>query len=149
MLTDLYASLAAASASAIIVLTGYREADGLAALAVAVLMFRSGGALLRDSSRVLLEAAPAGVEPDRIGQALAAQPGVREVHDLHVSEVTSGFPALAAHVLVGAEQDCHRVRRELEEVLHDDFGIEHTTVQVDHETDTTPLQIAPARGRES
>ena len=149
VLADLYASLAAASAGAIIVLTGYREADGLAALAVAVLMFRSGGALLRDSSRVLLEAAPDGVDPDQIGQALAAQPGVREVHDLHVWEVTSGFPALAAHVLVAAEQDCHRVRRELEAVLHDDFGIEHTTLQVDHETDATPLQIAPARSRES
>lgn len=65
-------------------LTGHREADGLAALAVAVLMFRNDGALLRDSSRVLLEATPAGVDSEQIGQALAAQPAVGEVHDLHV-----------------------------------------------------------------
>ena len=54
-------------------------------------------------------------------------PGVTEVHDLHVWEVTSGFPALSAHVLVGADNDCHRARMELEAVLHDRFGIEHTT----------------------
>ena len=60
-------------------------------------------------------------------------PGVAEVHDLHVWEVTSGFPALSAHVLVGADDDCHRARRELEALLHDRFGIEHTTLQVDHE----------------
>ena len=143
VLADLYASLAAASSGAIIVLTGYREADGLAALAVAVLMFRSGGALLRDSSKVLLEAAPTGIDPNEIGQAMAAVSRVREVHDLHVWEVTSGFPALAAHVLVAPGDDCHRLRYELEAMLRDDFGIEHTTLQVDHEPVNTPLQIAP------
>ena len=147
VLADLYGSLAAASAGAIIVLTGYREADGIAALAVAALMFRSGGALLRDSGRVLLEAAPAGIDAGEIGQALAAQPGVREVHDLHVWEVTSGFPALAAHVLVAPGEDCQRLRRALETVLHEDFGIDHTTLQVDFEATATPLQIAPARPR--
>ena len=60
-------------------------------------------------------------------------PGVSEVHDLHVWEVTSGFPAMSAHVLVGASDDCHRARVELEKVLHDRFEIHHTTLQVDHE----------------
>ena len=55
------------------------------------------------------------------------------MHDLHVWEVTSGFPALSAHVLVGADTDCHDERRELEALLHDRFGIDHTTLQVDHE----------------
>jgi cobalt-zinc-cadmium efflux system protein len=54
------------------------------------------------------------------------------VHDLHIWEVTSGFPALSAHVLVGADNDCHDARRELERMLHDEFEIEHTTLQVDH-----------------
>jgi cobalt-zinc-cadmium efflux system protein len=64
---------------------------------------------------------------------MVAVPGITEIHDLHVWEVTSGFPALSAHVLVGAEDDCHRARVELETVLHSRFGIEHTTLQVDHE----------------
>jgi cobalt-zinc-cadmium efflux system protein len=64
---------------------------------------------------------------------MVAAPGVREVHDLHVWEVTSGFPALSAHVLVGSEDDCHRVRRALEDLLTTRFHIEHTTLQVDHQ----------------
>ena len=64
---------------------------------------------------------------------MAAAPGVVEVHDLHVWEVTSGFPALSAHVLVGADRDCHAIRRELERLLRDRYGLDHTTLQVDHE----------------
>lgn len=144
VLADLYASVAAVAAGATIVLTGYREADGIAALVVAALMFRSGGALLRDSAKVLLEAAPAGIDPHDVGQTMAALPGVREVHDLHVWEVTSGFPALAAHVLVAPGKDCPALRRELEGLLHERFGIDHTTLQVENEHADVPLQITPA-----
>jgi len=59
-------------------------------------------------------------------------PGVVSVHDLHVWTITSGFPALSAHVLVGADEDCHGRRRELELLLQERFGIDHTTLQVDH-----------------
>ena len=142
VLADLYASVAAVAAGVIIVLTGYREADPIAALVVSALMFRSGGAILRDSAKVLLEAAPAGLDPQAIGQQMAAHRGIREVHDLHVWEVTSGFPALAAHVLVDADQDCHHLRRELEGLLHERFGIDHTTLQVDYESADPLLQIA-------
>jgi cobalt-zinc-cadmium efflux system protein len=72
------------------------------------------------------------MDPDAIGRALAAEPGVVEVHDLHVWEVTSGFPALAAHVLVRPGDDCHAARRRLQRVAGDRFGIEHVTLQVDH-----------------
>ncbi len=76
-----------------------------------------------------------------IGRAMAAHPGIAEVHDLHVWEVTSGFPALAAHVLVRPGDDCHARRRELEQLLSERFGIRHTTLQVDHETEERLLQI--------
>jgi cobalt-zinc-cadmium efflux system protein len=132
VLTDLYASIAAALSGGLILLTGVRELDGVAALIVAALMVGSGWRLLRDASAVLLEGAPAGIDPDRIGRTLAAQPGVVEVHDLHVWEVTSGFPAVAAHVIVAAGEDCHQRRRDLQRVLDDAFGVEHTTLQVDH-----------------
>ena len=95
-------------------------------------MLRSAYGLLRASGRVLLEAAPEGVDVDEIGRALAGHPEVNEVHDLHVWEVTSGFPALSAHVLVDPECDCHAVRRALEAMLAERFGITHTTLQVDH-----------------
>ena len=132
VLTDLYASIAAAASGALILLTDVRELDGVAALIVAALMVASGWRLLRDASAVLLEGAPAGVDPDAIGRALAAHTGVVEVHDLHVWEVTSGFPAVAAHVIVAPDDDCHQRRRELQAVLDERFGVEHTTLQVDH-----------------
>jgi cobalt-zinc-cadmium efflux system protein len=95
-------------------------------------MVASGWGLLRDASRVLLEGAPVGMAPEIVGRTLAAQPGVVEVHDLHVWEVTSGFAAVAAHVVVAPGDDCHARRRELQAVLRDQFGIRHTTLQVDH-----------------
>jgi cobalt-zinc-cadmium efflux system protein len=133
VLTDLAAFIATAIAGAVILLTGFTRADGIAALVVAAIMLHSAYRLLKASGRVFLEAAPQGVDPDAIGRAMAGADGVVEVHDLHVWEVTSGFPALSAHVLVGADTDCHAARRRLEALLAERFTIEHTTLQVEHE----------------
>ncbi|EFL20697.1 cation efflux family protein [Streptomyces himastatinicus ATCC 53653] len=132
VLNDLYAFIATAIAGLIVVTTGYARADAIAGLIVVVLMIKAGVELLRASGRVLLEAAPAGVEPDEIGGLLAAHAEVAEVHDLHVWQITSGEVSLSAHVLVAAEGDCHAVREGLEEVLREEYGITHTTLQVDH-----------------
>ena len=133
LLTDLAAFLLTAAAGIVILATGFVRADGIAALIVAVIMLRAAWSLLRASGRVFLEAAPAGTDVERIGRAMAGLPGVAEVHDLHVWEVTTGFPALSAHVIVGRDVDCHAVRRELEVLLHDRFTLTHTTLQVEHE----------------
>ena len=77
---------------------------------------------------------------------MASVPGVLEVHDLHVWEVTSGFPALSAHVLVAPGDDCHARRNDLEAVLREELGIEHTTLQVEHEHRRELLEIESARG---
>jgi cobalt-zinc-cadmium efflux system protein len=144
VLTDLYASLAAAAAGAVVLIAGYDRADGIAALFVSALMLRSGWGLLRESGRVLLEAAPRGMDPQAIGEAMAREPGVVEVHDLHIWEVTSGFPALAAHVIVRPGDDCHAMRRRLQQVLMERFAIDHVTLQVDHATETGRLlEIEP------
>ncbi len=135
LLTDLYAYTGTALAGAVIIFTGFDRADAIAALFVAVMMVRAGAALLRDSGRVLLEAAPAGMSVAEIGEALARHAGVESVHDLHVWELGSGFAALSAHVLVAPGDDCHAIRRELESMLGDRFGFEHTTLQVDHRRD--------------
>ena len=133
VLADLYGSVAAVAAGVLVLTTGWLEADGAAALVVALLMLRSGFGLLRESGRILLEGAPRDLAPDAVGRAMAAHPGVVEVHDLHVWEVTSGFIAVSAHVLVAEGGDCHGVRHELEVLLHERFGLDHSTLQVEHE----------------
>jgi cobalt-zinc-cadmium efflux system protein len=132
ILTDLYAFIGTAMAALVILFTGFVRADAIASVLVAGLMLRAAYGLLREAGRVLLEAAPEGVEPTEIAEAILANSSVANVHDLHVWEITSGFPALSAHVLVRPGDDCHGVRRDLEHMLDEKFEIEHTTLQVDH-----------------
>ena len=149
ILTDLYAFIGTAVAAVVILLTGFDRADAIASILVAGIMVRAAYGLLRDAVRVLLEAAPEGVRPDEIASAMAAHPSVADVHELHVWEITSGFPALSAHVLVRPGDDCHAARRDLERLLDQRFGIEHTTLQVDHAARQSPIAIERAAGRRS
>jgi cobalt-zinc-cadmium efflux system protein len=130
--TDTVAFAGTAIAGALILATGWDRFDPIASLGVAALMLWASWVLLRESGSIFLERSPVGIDPDAVGRALVAEPDVVEVHDLHVWTVTSGFPALAAHVLVAPESDCHAIRRRLERMLHDSFELEHTTLQVDH-----------------
>jgi cobalt-zinc-cadmium efflux system protein len=144
LLTDLYAFAATVVAGGVVWVTGFDRADPIASLAVAASMLLAAWPLLRKSGRVLLEAAPEGLDPAEIGAAMRALAGVTDVHDLHVWEIGSGFPALSAHVLVAREEDCHGIRRGLETLLHDRFELEHTTLQVEHTSDRL-LRISPLR----
>jgi cobalt-zinc-cadmium efflux system protein len=141
VLTDLFAFIATAIAGVVILASGWVRADPVAALLVAAVMLRASWRLLRDSGRVLLDIAPAGLSVEEIGNVMASQPHVVEVHDLHVWEVTTEFPTLSAHVLVEPGADCHGIRRELEQLLHERFGLDHTTLQVDH----APAQLVQIR----
>ncbi len=142
ILTDLYGFVATGIAAVVILTSGFQRADPIASLLIAALMLQAAYGLLKASGRVFMEAAPAGLEPERLGAALAAEPGVVEVHDLHVWEVTSGFPALSAHVVVRSGADCHELRRHLQRLLADEFDVRHSTLQVDHEAAAQPpLQI--------
>jgi cobalt-zinc-cadmium efflux system protein len=132
VLLDVAAFVGTAIAGALVLATGWDGWDPVASLAVAGLLFLSAWSLLRDSAWIVLEHAPAGIDPQEVGNALAAHPGVVEAHDLHVWTVTSGFPALSAHVLVEAGADCHAIRRELEALLVERFRVTHTTLQVEH-----------------
>jgi cobalt-zinc-cadmium efflux system protein len=145
LLTDLYGFIGTAIAAGVILATGFQRADPIVSLLIAALMTRSGFALVRASGRIFLEAAPEGLDPQAIGKALVGAPGVVEVHDLHVWEISSGFPALSAHVLVRADSDCHAARRAMEAVLHERFALDHTTLQVDHAGGEL-LEIEPVRG---
>jgi cobalt-zinc-cadmium efflux system protein len=152
ILTDLYGFIATAVAGLVVLLTGFARADAIASLVVVVLMLRAGTGLVRDAGRIFLEAAPSGVDPDSLGDRLVALPNVNEVHDLHVWQITSGQTALSAHVLVEVGTDCHGLRRDLEQLLADDYSITHTTLQVDHTgapADPTPAdaQLLPLAER--
>ncbi len=148
ILTDLYGFIATALAAGVILATGFDRADPIASLVIAGLLLYAAYGLLKQSGRVFMEAAPEGIDPEEIGRTLAAYPGVVEVHDLHVWEVTSGFPALSAHIVVRAGDDCHELRRALQTMVKERFAIDHTTLQVDHEAARQPpLQIEmPGRG---
>ena len=130
--TDLAGFLGTALAGGLILLTGWNRFDPIASLGVALLCFISAFSLTRESLRIVLEGSPGEIDPAAVGQMLASDSEVVEVHDLHVWTVTSGFPALSAHILVQQESDCHAARARLAEALNEQFGIDHTTLQVDH-----------------
>ncbi|HJR95403.1 MAG TPA: cation diffusion facilitator family transporter [Gaiellaceae bacterium] len=138
---DLLGSFGVAVAAVVILATGWVEADPLVSILIGVLILASAWSILRDSAEILLESTPRGIDAEALGRRLASASGVVEVHDLHVWTITSGFPALSAHVLVRPGEDCHGRRRELERLLHDEFGIEHTTLQVDHAGDPGLVEI--------
>ncbi|MFI8320380.1 MULTISPECIES: cation diffusion facilitator family transporter [Streptomyces] len=132
ILNDLFAFIGTAIAGLIVLTTGFVQADAIATLAVVALMFKAGYGLLRESGKIFLEAAPAHIDPDVLGDKLVAQPAVVEVHDLHIWQITSGQNAVSAHVLVDDDADCHTVRRDLENLLSSEYGLSHSTLQVDH-----------------
>jgi cobalt-zinc-cadmium efflux system protein len=135
IVTDLYGFIGTLAAGIVIIITGFERADSIASLIVVGLMLHAAWGLLRETGQILLEAAPAGYAPGQITSAITSQPGVASVHDVHVWLITSGFPALSAHVLVRPPADCHQVRRELEQLLCERFALDHTTLQVDHASD--------------
>jgi cobalt-zinc-cadmium efflux system protein len=141
VLTDLFAFIATAIAGALILIWGLERADGIASLLIAASMLWASYGLLRDSGRIFMEAAPRGLDPEEIGRTLVAEDGVVEVHDLHVWEVTSGMPAISAHMLVGKDVDCHEARWKAARLLADRYGVEHSTLQVEHQADDELLQI--------
>jgi cobalt-zinc-cadmium efflux system protein len=145
--TDLAAFIGTAVAGALILVTGWDRFDPIAGLLVAGLMFWGAYGLLRESTRIFLEMAPTNIRPEAVARALCEEVEVVEVHDLHVWTLTDGFPIVSAHVLVSPGADCHAIRGRLEQRLADAFGLEHSTLQVEHAQG--PVQIGPSFRRRS
>jgi cobalt-zinc-cadmium efflux system protein len=145
VLADALGSAGVLVSAIVIITTGWRYADPIAGAVIGLLVLASSWSVLRDSVHILLEGAPKGMDTRELGRRLAELPGVVEVHDLHVWTITSGFPALSAHVLVERGDDCHARRRELEDVLRREYGIEHTTLQVDHVAASSVVSIQSRR----
>jgi cobalt-zinc-cadmium efflux system protein len=145
---DALGSLGVLLAGAFVLAGGSELVDPIVGLLIAVLILASSWRLIREPVDVLMEAAPEGVEVDEVGAAICEEEGVRSVHDLHVWTVTSGFGAIAAHVVVARECDRDLVRRRLELTLRERFGIEHTTLQMEEEAEGGLLRVenAPEQG---
>lgn len=127
---DALGSLGVIVAGLLVLTTGWNQADPVVSIAIGVLILLGSWRLLREPFEVLMESAPEGIDVQEVGRTMCAVPGVREVHDLHVWTVTSGFPALAAHIRSEPSESADEVRERLEAVLHERFGLDHTTLQV-------------------
>jgi cobalt-zinc-cadmium efflux system protein len=141
VLADLLGSGGVLVAAVVILLTGWTVVDPIVSLAIACLIVASAWGVLRDSTAILMEETPSGIDPDAVARAIVSVPGVTNVHDLHVWRITSGFDALSAHVLVGRGEDCHGLRREIERELESRFDITHTTLQVDHDAAEALIEL--------
>jgi cobalt-zinc-cadmium efflux system protein len=141
---DALGSLGVVIAGAFVLAGGSSIVDPIVSLVIAALILISSWRLIKEPVGVLMEAAPAGVDVDAAGTAICSEEGVRSVHDLHIWTVTSGFGALAAHVVVSEECDRDLVRRRIELLLHERFGIDHTTLQMEEQAPEALLRVENA-----
>ena len=144
---DALGSIGVIVAGVFVLAGGSSVADPIVSLAISALILASSWRLIKEPVDVLMEAAPAGLDVDAAGAAICAEQGVRSVHDLHIWTVTSGFGALAAHVVVAADCDRDLVRRRIELLLHERFGIDHTTLQMEEQAPTGLLHVENAPPR--
>jgi cobalt-zinc-cadmium efflux system protein len=132
VLGDLLGSVAAIIAAGVILVTGWTVADPLLSVLVAVVILRAAGWLVWRSGHILLEAAPAHLDTAAIGPDLVAQvPGVLDVHHLHAWQLTEGKPVITLHVRLTPGTDTDAALAAVRTRLHQAFGIDHATIQVE------------------
>jgi len=132
ILGDLLGSIGAVAAGAIILATGWLRADPVISILIAVLILGSAWRLVKESTDILLEAAPAHIALSDVHDRIASIPGVASVHDLHVWTVTSGVIAMSGHLVVQNPAENQRVLEAVQQRLGG-MGIAHVTVQVERD----------------
>ena len=134
---DALGSVAVLGAAVVMLTIGWRQADPVASLVIAALIVPRALALLREAAHVLLEGAPRGVDGAEVHRVLCAVPGVRDVHDLHLWTITAGRHAVSAHLVVDEARSLHcgdtSVLDAAATQLHQQFGLTHSTLQVEHD----------------
>ncbi|MBI5510449.1 MAG: cation transporter [Deltaproteobacteria bacterium] len=134
ILGDTLSSIGVLAGAAVIALTGWTRVDPLLSFMISIVIVWSSFTLLREVVEVLLEAAPRGIDTERVRRLMTSMAGVVSVHDLHVWSITTGLPALSAHVVVADHsQDCDHLRKALQEELKKSFAIDHATLQIEHD----------------
>lgn len=131
VLGDLVGSVAVIAAAVVLALTGWRAADAVASIIVALLIVPRTVGLLREAIDVLLEATPRGMRLEDVRAHIIDAEGVADVHDLHAWTITSGLPVISAHVVLSPGAEPARVLDELCACLAGDFDVEHSTFQLE------------------
>ena len=131
LLTDALGSVAAIFAGAAVWAGGWTAADPIASILIGLLVIYSAWNLLKEAIAILMESTPRHLDPDTVRNALAAQPGVCGVHDLHMWTITSGMESLSAHVVVRQGQPRDEALVSIRAMLHEEFGIDHSTIQME------------------
>ncbi|WP_055048111.1 cation diffusion facilitator family transporter [Devosia sp. A16] len=131
VLADMLGSLGVIASALLIMFTGWTLADPLIGAAIGVFIVPRTWGLLKHAVNILLEGTPAGFDLARLERALRALPGVIDTHDLHVWTITSGIDAMSGHLVIADDADQQAVLVAARTALHEDFGIDHTTIQVE------------------
>ena len=135
---DLLGSIGAIVAALLILFLGWGIADPVASVIVSILIIISGIRVTKDSFHILMEGAPAQIDSDKLKEALKKIPMVKEVHDLHIWTITSGYPVLSCHLTITNDGIHDDILFRAQKVLHDEFDIEHSTIQVEKEANGCP-----------
>lgn len=136
MLADALGSVGAIAAGLIIMWTGWTLADPLASVLIVLLILWGTWHLLTDSVHVLMQGTPARISLDQVEQTIRDVPGVVDVHDLHVWTLGAGNDVMTGHAVLAPDTDprrSHEILLYLRQTMHDRFGIEHTTIQLEFE----------------
>lgn len=131
VLSDLVGSIGVIAAAIIIATTGWPYADPIVAALIGLFVLPRTYNLMKQAVRILLEAAPEGVDVAKAEKSLGSIPGVAEVHDLHIWTITSGIEAASVHLMIKKGADWHQVLDKSRRLLADEYGVTHPTVQVE------------------
>ncbi|ALV33199.1 cation diffusion facilitator family transporter [Streptomyces sp. CdTB01] len=131
VLSDMLGSIGVILGAIVITVTGFRYIDAIVAAAIGLFILPRTWQLMRQALRILMEVAPPGVDVEAAARDLAAVPGVREVHDLHIWTLTSGMEAATAHVVIENGADWHAVLDRTRQILAERYGVTHPTVQIE------------------
>jgi cobalt-zinc-cadmium efflux system protein len=136
VLADTVGSVGVIVGAAVVAATGWTWVDPVVGVAIGLWILPRTYRLARRALRILIEAAPSGVDLERLAADLAALPGVVDVHDVHVWTLTSEMEAASAHLMVRAGTDSHGVLDQARDVLRDGYGVGHATLQVEPDDHT-------------
>jgi cobalt-zinc-cadmium efflux system protein len=134
VISDMLGSIGAIGGAIVIMVTGWTPADPIISAVVSLLILGSSWRLVRESVDILLEAVPSHIDLAAVHNAICGIDGVEEVHDLHVWTLTSGFLAMSGHALITDPTNYMRILQNIHTRMHEQFGIEHVTVQIEHQT---------------
>jgi len=134
VVADTLGSMGAISAGLVMFLTGWYLADPLISMMIGLLIFYSSGRLIRDSLNVLLEGVPSHIDLSALERRILEVKGVKDVHDLHVWCITpTKMSCMSGHVVVKERIDRKKLITTLINMLKEEFGIDHTTIQLEDE----------------